>query len=81
MWRVTAAWEELFTSRLLCSRPEAPELMRKLVREGNLGPKTGKGFYDWSNKSIQDVKAQRDAFALEFLKSRKRRKTSEASGT
>jgi 3-hydroxybutyryl-CoA dehydrogenase len=55
--------------------------MRKLVREGNLGPKTGKGFYDWSNKSIQDVKAQRDAFALEFLKSRKRRKTSEASGT
>ncbi len=68
-----------YVSRDLYSRPEAPELMRKLVREGNLGAKTGKGFYYWSKKSIQEVKAQRDAFALQFLKSKKRRKTSEAS--
>ena len=70
-----------YVSQDLCSRPEAPELMRRLVRDGNLGPKTGRGFYDWSTKSIEEVMAPRDAFALEFLKSRKRQKASEASGT
>jgi 3-hydroxybutyryl-CoA dehydrogenase len=69
-----------YVSRDLCNRPGAPELMQKLVREGNLGPKTGSGFYDWSKKSIEQVKAQRDAFVLEFTKSRKGQKSSEASG-
>ena len=33
------------------------------------GQKTGKGFYDWSKKDAEAVKARRDQFVLNFLKS------------
>jgi len=36
-----------------------------------MGVRTGKGFYDWSQKDAAEVKARRDEFILEFLKSEK----------
>jgi len=57
-----------YVSRDLCSQPGAPELMRSKVAAGNLGVKSGQGFYDWSVKSADAVKARRDAFVLDFLK-------------
>ncbi len=57
-----------YVSQDLCNEPRAPEYMRNLVRDGHLGAKTGRGFYDWSTKSIDEVKARRDKFVLGFLR-------------
>ncbi len=57
-----------YVSQDLCSEPRAPQLMRDMVNRGELGAKSGKGFYDWSRKSIDEVKALRDRFVLEVVK-------------
>jgi len=57
----------------LYNEPRAPEYFRALVRQGNLGAKTGRGFYDWSVKSADGVKARRDEFLVEVLRSRRRK--------
>jgi 3-hydroxyacyl-CoA dehydrogenase len=59
-----------YVAQDLYNEPRAPELMRELVREGKLGAKTGRGFYDWSTKSADDVRARRDAFLIEVLRYR-----------
>jgi 3-hydroxybutyryl-CoA dehydrogenase len=53
----------------LFNEPKAPDLMRDLVAGGNLGAKTGKGFYDWTRKDVEAVKARRDAFVLQLRRS------------
>lgn len=62
-----------YVSQDLYNEPRAPEYFRELVRQGHLGAKTGKGFYDWSTKSEDAVKAGRDAFLIEALQSRRRK--------
>jgi 3-hydroxybutyryl-CoA dehydrogenase len=59
-----------YVARDLYNEPRAPEHMRQLVAGGNLGAKTGRGFYDWSKKDIAAVKALRDEFVLNFVSSR-----------
>jgi 3-hydroxybutyryl-CoA dehydrogenase len=56
----------------LYNEPRAPEYFRALVRHGDLGAKTGRGFYDWSVKSADGVRARRDAFLVEVLRYRRR---------
>jgi len=53
----------------LNNEPRAPELMREMVRSGQLGVKTGSGFYDWSKRDAGAVKSLRDRWLREFLKS------------
>jgi 3-hydroxybutyryl-CoA dehydrogenase len=57
----------------LYSEPHAPEYIRNLVRRGDLGAPTGKGFYDWSVKSADEVRARRDAFLIEVLQYRRKK--------
>jgi len=59
-----------YVSTDLYNEPRAPQLMHDLVDRGDLGAKTGKGFYDWSKKDASAVKARRDEFVLGFLRSR-----------
>ncbi len=60
-----------YVARDLYNEPCAPDLYHQKVAEGNLGVKSGKGFYDWSKKDAEAVKARRDRFVLEFLRARK----------
>ena len=57
----------------LYNEPRAPEYLRDLVRCGDLGAKTGKGFYDWSVKSAGEVTARRDQFLVDVLRQRRTR--------
>jgi 3-hydroxybutyryl-CoA dehydrogenase len=60
-----------YVARDLYNEPGAPKYLHDLVREGHLGARTGRGFYDWSAKSAEEVKARRDAFLIEVLRYRK----------
>jgi 3-hydroxybutyryl-CoA dehydrogenase len=60
-----------YVSADLYNEPRAPENFRGLVRDGQLGAKTGRGFYDWSVQSPEDVKSRRDAFLIEVLRYRR----------
>jgi 3-hydroxybutyryl-CoA dehydrogenase len=59
-----------YVAQDLYNEPRAPEYFRELVRQGQLGAKTGRGFYDWSVKSADAVRARRDAFLVEVLRYR-----------
>jgi 3-hydroxybutyryl-CoA dehydrogenase len=52
----------------LFNEGRAPDLLHQKVREGNLGVKTGRGFYDWSKRSATEVRALRDEWLREYLK-------------
>jgi len=60
-----------YVSRDLYNEPRAPEYLRELVRRGDIGAPSGKGFYDWSVKSADEVRARRDAFLIEVLRYRR----------
>jgi 3-hydroxybutyryl-CoA dehydrogenase len=60
-----------YVARDLYNEPRGPEYFHDLVRRGDLGVSTGKGFYDWSVKSADEVRAGRDAFLIEVLRYRR----------
>ncbi|WP_405626373.1 3-hydroxyacyl-CoA dehydrogenase family protein [Streptomyces sp. NBC_00016] len=45
---------------------EVPESVRKLVAEGALGAKSGRGFYEWPGERADRVKAHRDAIVRQL---------------
>jgi 3-hydroxybutyryl-CoA dehydrogenase len=60
-----------YVARDLNNDPRAPDLYKSKIGAGELGVKSGKGFYDWSIKSADEVKQRRDAFLVEYLRSHK----------
>ena len=60
-----------YVAKDLYNLPRAPNCYRAKVAHGDLGAKTGKGFYDWSKKSIEEVKARRDKFVIDVLRARR----------
>lgn len=42
--------------------------LKNLIQQGNMGVKTGCGFYDWSNRSIEGDVEKRDQFIIEAVK-------------
>jgi len=55
----------------LAEKEAKAPLYRAKVAHGDLGAKSGKGFYDWSKKSIEEVKARRDQFVIDVLRARR----------
>lgn len=60
-----------YVAQDLYNQPNAPEEYRGHVERGELGAKSGRGFYDWSRKSLDDVKALRDRFVLDVVRNYK----------
>jgi 3-hydroxybutyryl-CoA dehydrogenase len=60
-----------YVSADLYSEPHAPPLLGALAGAGKLGVKSGEGFYDWAQKSAEEVRQRRDAFLYQVLASRK----------
>lgn len=52
----------------ICAEKHANEYIRKLVADGKLGAKTGRGFYDWSQRDINKDMEKRDKFIIEAVK-------------
>jgi 3-hydroxybutyryl-CoA dehydrogenase len=48
----------------LCNSTEPLAIERGMAERGDLGVKTGRGFYDWSQRSADEVKRRRDAFLM-----------------
>jgi len=63
-----------YVAQDLYNLPKAPNFYRAKVAHGDLGAKTGKGFYDWSKKSIEEVKAGRDQFVIDVLRARRKKR-------
>lgn len=61
----------------LDNQPEPPDLLRQKVARGELGVRTGKGFYNWNQRDAESASARRDQFIIEVLKSWKREKGSQ----
>jgi 3-hydroxybutyryl-CoA dehydrogenase len=59
----------------LCNATEPLPLLRKMVAAGNLGAKTGQGFYNWHERSAEQLERQRDEFLVERMKVARRART------
>lgn len=47
---------------------QANPVVSQMVAEGNLGYKTGKGFYDWGCKDMTELQKRRDAFIVHAVR-------------
>jgi len=52
----------------LSNMDQPPQFVRDLVAQGALGARTGRGLYDWTQRSAPDVLAARDTFLVDRLK-------------
>jgi 3-hydroxybutyryl-CoA dehydrogenase len=50
----------------LASSPEVPAVLSDMVRRGELGVKTGKGFYEWTPRSAESLKRRIAAALVEI---------------
>ena len=43
-------------------------MLKDLAATRNLGARTGQGFYDWRERSVDDLRRERDLFLVERMK-------------
>lgn len=52
----------------LCNYKEPSDIMKEKIAKGNLGSKSGKGFYNWSKEDLEKKQKERTEVLLYFLK-------------
>ncbi len=52
----------------LCNATEPAQLLKSLLEAGNLGVRSGKGFYDWNVRSADELLRTRDLWLAERMK-------------
>jgi len=52
----------------ICAQQAPSKLFEEKIAAGEMGAKTGKGFYDWSVKSMPELAERRNRFIIEALK-------------
>lgn len=57
-----------YTFSDLSNQKKASRTIDELVTEGNLGKKTGKGYYDWNEKTGSEIKQKRQEELIHWLK-------------
>ncbi|MHB1006722.1 MAG: 3-hydroxyacyl-CoA dehydrogenase family protein [Chloroflexota bacterium] len=57
-----------YMTKALCNETEPARVLQEKVASGNLGVKSGQGFYDWHVKDVGEVIRKRDAFLVERLR-------------
>jgi 3-hydroxybutyryl-CoA dehydrogenase len=61
----------------LCKESRADLLLNEKVNRGELGAKTGRGFYDWTSRDITTAQARRDEFLIQFLRQQLKKPSTE----
>ncbi len=57
----------------LCNETKPAGFFKDLVTSDNLGAKSGKGFYDWSKRDVNQTIERRDKFLIELLKAERKK--------
>jgi 3-hydroxyacyl-CoA dehydrogenase len=52
----------------LCNAPQPQKILTENVRAGNLGQKSRRGLYDWSNRDDGEFRRRRNKRFVELLK-------------
>ncbi len=65
-----SVWASVFPH--LCAAAAPPPIVQDLVREGCVGLKAGRGFYDYTGQSREALLEQRDAKLMQWLADRQR---------
>jgi len=51
----------------LCNETEVSPILREIIDKGELGAKTGSGFYEWTTDSLLKIKKTREDNLMEWL--------------
>ena len=57
-----------YMCQALCNETEPARVLREKVAAGELGLKTGRGFFDWQQRNAKALLKRRDSFLIELLR-------------